>query len=109
MNRIRRTLMLAALSVGTTLAAPTFAQTYPERSITIVVAYPPGGDTDAMARLYAEKLTARIKQPVIVENKPGAGGTIGNTSALRAKPDGYTLLFTPNPLTTCLLYTSRCV
>lgn len=100
MIRNRRHLMLAMLSTSLALAAPSFAQTYPERAITVVVSYPPGGDTDAMARLYAEKLAARLKQPVIVENRPGAGGTLGNTTALRARPDGYTLLFTPNPFTT---------
>lgn len=100
MTRIRRNLMLAALSASVALVAPAFAQTFPERAITVVVSYPPGGDTDAMARLYAEKLAARLRQPVIVENKPGAGGTVGNTAALRARPDGYTLLFTPNPFTT---------
>jgi tripartite-type tricarboxylate transporter receptor subunit TctC len=66
----------------------------------MIVSYPPGGDTDAMARLYAEKLSIRLKQSVVIENKSGAGGTVGNTLALRAKADGYTLLFTPNPFTT---------
>lgn len=96
----RRQWMLAMLAAGCAIAGPSLAQSFPERTITIVVSYPPGGDTDAMARLYAEKLAARVKQTVIVENRAGAGGTVGNTSALRAKPDGYTLLFTPNPFTT---------
>ena len=103
MTRTRRNLMLAALSAGMALVTPSIAQTYPDRTITVVVSYPPGGDTDAMARLYAEKLALRLKQTVVVENKPGAGGTLGNTTALRAKPDGYTLLFTPNPFTTAPL------
>lgn len=76
------------------------AQGYPEKPISIVVGYPPGGDTDAMARLFADKLSQRLKQPVIVENKPGAGGTVGNSFVGKAKADGYTLLFTPNPFTT---------
>ena len=102
MIRNRRHLLVTALAAAAACTAqPSLAQApYPERAITLVVAYPPGGDTDAMARLYAEKLAARVKQPVIVENRPGAGGTVGNTTALRAKPDGYTLLFTPNPFTT---------
>jgi tripartite-type tricarboxylate transporter receptor subunit TctC len=102
MNRppLRRHLMLVALMAGLTSPGLGWAQAYPERPITVVVSYPPGGDTDAMARLYAEKLSQRLRQTVVVENKPGAGGTVGNTAALRARPDGYTLLFTPNPFTT---------
>ena len=109
MTRSRRNLLktiagsaLTATAALSLLAAhgPSLAQGYPDRPITIVVSYPPGGDTDAMARLYAEKLSQRLRQPVIVENKPGAGGTLGNTAALRARPDGHTLLFTPNPFTT---------
>ncbi|HEX2547062.1 MAG TPA: tripartite tricarboxylate transporter substrate-binding protein [Ramlibacter sp.] len=73
---------------------------YPNRQITVVVSYPPGGDTDAIARMFAEKLGQRLKQTVIIDNKPGAGGTIGNTFVSRAPADGYTLLFTPNPFTT---------
>lgn len=96
----RRLLSTAIAAVLPLVSAMSWAQSYPDRPITLIVSYPPGGDTDAMARQYAEKLAARLKQPVIVENKPGAGGTLGNTLALRAKPDGYTLLFTPNPFTT---------
>jgi len=67
------------------------------------VSFPPGGDTDALARLFAEKLAARVGQPVIVENKTGASGTIGNSFVAKATPDGYTLLFTPNTMATAPL------
>jgi tripartite-type tricarboxylate transporter receptor subunit TctC len=101
MHSNRRIFLYATVAAASALLCQAgLAQTYPERAITLIVSYPPGGDTDAMARQYAEKLSARLKQPVVVDNKPGAGGTLGNTLALRAKPDGYTLLFTPNPFTT---------
>lgn len=69
---------------------------YPAKPITIVVAYPAGGDTDAMARVYAEKLSQRLGQPVLVDNRPGASGTIGSVYVSKAAPDGYTLLLAPN-------------
>ena len=103
MNLDRRSLMTAALAAATLTSGMfdvAIAQAYPDKTITLVVSYPPGGDTDAMARIFAEKLAARVKQTVIVENRAGASGTVGNTLVLRSKPDGYTLLFTPNTITT---------
>ena len=79
------------------------AQSYPNKQINLIVSFPPGGDTDALARVFAEKLATRISQPVVVENKTGASGTIGNSYVGKAPADGYTLLFTPNTFATAPL------
>lgn len=103
----RRNFILASTAAAATLALPAggaLAQAgYPRRPITLVVSFPPGGDTDSLARSFAEKLSARLGQPVVVENKTGASGTIGNAFVAKAKPDGYTLLFTPNTFATAPL------
>jgi len=72
------------------------AQTYPTRSITIVVPYVAGGATDTIARLIAERMKSSLGQPVIVENTAGAGGTIAVGRVARAAPDGYTLGYGTN-------------
>ena len=79
----------AALLAG---AAPATASDYPSKAIKLVVPYSAGGSTDALARLVAEKLTQRLGQPVVVENKPGASEQIAITSVTKAPADGYTLL-----------------
>ena len=102
----RRPLLLTALATVAALALPAgsaLAQAYPSKPISLVVSFPPGGDTDALARTFAEKLQARVGQPVVVENKTGASGTIGNAFVAKAAPDGYTLLFTPNTIATAPL------
>lgn len=86
-----------ALGLGLLSLAPTlFASTpaYPSRPISLVVPYPPGGNGDNIARVFAKKLGDVLHTPVIVENKPGASGTIGATQVFRAPADGYTLLLT---------------
>jgi tripartite-type tricarboxylate transporter receptor subunit TctC len=91
---MRRTIGLAALSALVALsAAPQAAQAaWPERPITLIACFPPGGGTDIAARLIATPLGEALKVPVIVENRGGAGGNIGIATAKRAKPDGYTFL-----------------
>ncbi|MGC1573723.1 MAG: tripartite tricarboxylate transporter substrate binding protein [Pseudolabrys sp.] len=68
------------------------ADDYPTRPITLIVPFPPGGSTTVMARNVADKMTATLGQPVVVENRGGAGGTIGTRSVAKAAPDGYTIL-----------------
>lgn len=103
MELTRRRFIGAAMAAAALLAGGVQADGYPSKPVSIVVSYPPGGDVDAIARLFADKLTSRLGQPVIVENRPGAAGTIGNSYVSRAKADGHTLLFTPNTFTTAPL------
>ena len=89
-----RTPLRSILAVALLLVAAhaAHAQTYPSRTITIVVPFPPGGAQDIAARLVAAKMAGELGQSVIVENRPGAAGTVGSASVARAAPDGYTLL-----------------
>ena len=81
-------------------AAPAVAQNYPSRPVTMVVPFPPGGNTDLMARALQTELTKALGQSVIISNKGGAAGTIGILDLVRAEPDGYTIAMTPNnPIT----------
>ncbi|MDR2332792.1 tripartite tricarboxylate transporter substrate binding protein [Diaphorobacter ruginosibacter] len=86
----------AALAAALCGSAAHAQAAYPSKPITLIVAYPAGGDTDAMARLYADKLSTRLGKPVIVDNRPGASGTIGTHLVSKAAPDGYTLLLAPS-------------
>lgn len=96
MKLATRILFAAIAATTAMMAGGAAAQAYPTKPITLVVAYPAGGDTDVLARLLAEKLSARLRQSVVVENRTGAAGTIGSAYVAKSAADGYTLLVAPN-------------
>ena len=79
--------------IGLALSTSAFAQAYPTRPVTILNGFPPGGATDTVLRLIGSKLSDRFGQPVVIENRAGAAGTIAGAAVARAEPDGHTLLF----------------
>lgn len=94
---MKRRLLLAALSC--VIALPALAADWPEKSITLIVPFPAGGSTDSLARQIALRLSEKLGQSVIVDNRPGAGGNLGTALLTKAKADGYTIaLSTSGPL-----------
>lgn len=91
----KRTLLCAIAATALVFASglTASAQTYPDKPVKIVVAVAPGGPMDTMARAVAQQMQAKLGQPVVVENRPGAGTTIGAKAVVTAEPDGYTLLW----------------
>jgi tripartite-type tricarboxylate transporter receptor subunit TctC len=91
------------LVIAGTSSVATLAQdvaNFPSKPIRIIVNFPPGGTVDVMARSVAQKLTEKWGQPVVIDNRPGAGGNIGAHAVAMSEPDGYTLLATPpGPMT----------
>ena len=96
MVRVLRCCLFASICV----TASAVAQTYPTKPIRLISPYAPGGGSDTLARTIGPKLTESWAQPVIIENRPGAGGSIGAEAAAKATPDGYTLFVTPNAVLT---------
>ena len=94
--RVLRTVLRAVfgslLAFVGPMVVPAAAQDYPSKPVKIIVPYPPAGTTDILARLVAAKLSERLKQQFVVENKSGAGGNLGNEAVAHAVPDGHTLV-----------------
>ena len=88
----RRQALVVGAAALATLGTTARAETWPARPITLIAPYPPGGGVDAVARLVAERLAQRLGQAVNVDNKPGAGATLGAAALARSAPDGYTLM-----------------
>lgn len=92
---LKRAAVLAALTALCAVSAsPTQAQDYPTRPIRVLIAFPPGGPTDFVGRLIADKMSTLLGQRVYIENKPGANGTVGADNIAKADPDGYSLFLT---------------
>lgn len=98
LNAFARSAALIGLAIAGLATPPiaAHAQTYPARPITILVPFPPGAGPDLLARVLSEKLAPKLGEPLVVENRPGAGGLIGAGLVAKAAPDGHTLLLTPS-------------
>ena len=100
--RLRAAALLSRATVSALVpaAAQTAAAPWPERTIRVVLPFPPGGPSDIVMRQAAEKMQVALKQTILIDSKPGAGGNLGSAEVARAAPDGYTWLFGPDSLIT---------
>ena len=92
------TSLFVAISILLSLGTPTLAADYPNRPITLVVAFTPGGPSDVLARIVGKKMEQLLSQPFVIENRPGAGGNLAAEAVAHAAPDGYTLLMGNNSI-----------
>jgi len=88
----KRDILLLGLAVAAASLSPARADTYPSKPVRLVVPYAPGGTTDLLARIIAQRLQVELKQPFVVDNRPGAGGSVGSAYASKQPADGYTLV-----------------
>jgi tripartite-type tricarboxylate transporter receptor subunit TctC len=88
----------AGLALACAAAAPVAAAEYPTKPITLIIGFAPGGPSDVMARILTKKMEEVLKQPFVIENRPGAGGSLAGTAVARAAPDGYTVLLATGSL-----------
>src|SRR5690606_26294652 len=91
------TITLAGLAASS--AAVQAEQNYPQRPIKLIIGFAPGGPTDAIGRVLFKRVSEELKVPIIIENRPGAGGNIGAQDLIRADPDGYTLMYGTSSIT----------
>ncbi|MBT9458655.1 MAG: tripartite tricarboxylate transporter substrate binding protein [Burkholderiaceae bacterium] len=104
----RRHFLHTAAASAVAMSAPAWAQPWPSRPIKLLVPFPAGSSPDLIARAVAEPLAAALGQPVVVDNRPGAGGNVGTGMVAKAEPDGYTFLFTiQGPLVTAPLLSKQ--
>lgn len=91
-RRIRPRVLLLAVTAAAIGALPAFGQTYPDKPLRVIITFAPGGPADILARMLQPKLTESLGQPLIIDNRPGAGGTIAEALLAKSAPDGYTLM-----------------
>ncbi len=96
---IRRALLAVPLALSSLLATQAMAQTYPGKPLVMVVPFPPGGPTDLVARVLAQKMSEQMGQSIVIDNKPGANGNIAAAAVSKAPADGYTLLYNTSSIT----------